>query len=321
VNAASRPRRHVRRAIGCFAVSVAAAIIGSVAFDHHVNGLSELAAGLFGVALASTAGMLVTAYATGVRIPRRARRLEAMSLAVRAGQVPSGRFQAGLRDLAPEGAWPTRWKRGRVLITPQSVVWAGRMTGRKRDLTHAQTTGSRSPDWPYRELTLRLPADYRGEHVRIMTLHLDRADLELAAPAALLEILQASIAKSSSSRGLPAQAGDRQDRGPVGAGRLQVGAGAAVEPEVHHAAFGRPGGDRDHRAAGGVTEGQGEPGRHRAGGARADRRQRQPVHQGRQLRHGGCRRDRHRGRVPRPGPGLRHRHDRDGGGDHRRGRA
>ncbi len=122
-----------------------------------------------------------------------------MSEAVDAGQVPVGRFQAGLRDLAPDGAWPARWKRGRVVITPQSVVWAGRMTGRKRSLTHAQCAGTRLPDRAYRDLTLRLPADYRGQAVRIMTLQVDGAEIELAAPAELLAILASSVAKSSPS--------------------------------------------------------------------------------------------------------------------------
>lgn len=40
--------------------------------------------------------------------------------------------------------------------------------------------------------------------------------------------------------GVPAQARDLQDRGTVGAGRLEIGLALAVEREVHHAAFGWP---------------------------------------------------------------------------------
>jgi hypothetical protein len=202
MNAARRPRRYVRRAIGFFAIAVAGIVLGSVASAHHMDGLSGLAAGFVGISLGLAIGMLATAYATGHRIPGRAQRLAAMSHAMDAGQPVSGKFEAGLRDLAPpRGAPPTRWRQGRVMITPQSVVWTSLITRRARDLTGAQCTGGRQPDPTYTELTLVLPSDYRGENVRIMTLHADGAHIELAAPAQLLEIIRYSLARAT--RGAP----------------------------------------------------------------------------------------------------------------------
>ena len=195
---ARRPKRYVRRAAGLFAVAVAGTVLGSVASVHHMNGLSGLAAGVVGLALGFAIGMLSLAYVTGHRIPRRAQQLAAMSHAMAAGQPVSGKFEAGLRDLVPpKGARPTRWKHGRVMITPQSVVWIARMTGRTRDLTGAQCTGSRRPERAFTEASLSLPFDYRGENVRIIKLHADGTDIELAAPARLLEIIRYSLARTA----------------------------------------------------------------------------------------------------------------------------
>jgi hypothetical protein len=200
--AARRPKRYVRRAAGLFAIAVAGIVSGTVASAHHMDSLSELAAGVVGITLGLAIGMLGRAFVTGHRIPRRAQQLAAMSQAMDAGQPVSGNFEAGLRDLVPpRGAPPTRWKHGRVIITPQSIVWMGRITGRARDLTGAQCIGDRRPEPAFSEVTLRLPSDYRGENVRIIKLHADGADIELAAPARLLGIILYSLARIT--RGAP----------------------------------------------------------------------------------------------------------------------
>ncbi len=72
-----------------------------------------------------------------------------------------------------------------------------RLTGRARDLTGAQCTGERQLDPGYTELTLSLPYYYRGENVRIVTLHAAGTDIELAAPAQLLEIIRYSLARTT----------------------------------------------------------------------------------------------------------------------------
>jgi hypothetical protein len=46
-------------------------------------------------------------------------------------------------------------------------------------------------------MTLRLPSYYKGESVRVITLHADGADIELAAPAHLLEIIRYSLARTT----------------------------------------------------------------------------------------------------------------------------
>ena len=166
--------------------------MGTVASAHHMNGLNGLAVGIVGIALGLAIAMLSRAYMIEVRIPMRARPLTAMSQAMDAGQVVSGEFKAGLRDLAP-GVPRTRWKHGRVKITPQSVVWVP-LTGRARDLTGAQCTGGRQIDPTYTEMTLSLPSYYKGENVRVITLHAGGTDIELAAPAQLLEIIRYSLA-------------------------------------------------------------------------------------------------------------------------------
>jgi hypothetical protein len=193
MNAARRPGRYVLRATGFFAVAVAGVVMGTVASAHHMNGLNGLAVGIVGIALGLAIGMLSKAYMTEVRIPMQARSLTAMSQAVDAGQAVSGEFKAGLRDLA---LGVTRWKQGRVKITPQSVVWVS-LTGRARDLTGAQYTGGRRIDLTYTEMTLSLPSSYKGENVRVITLHTGGTDIELAAPAQLLEIIRYSLARTT----------------------------------------------------------------------------------------------------------------------------
>ena len=202
MTAARRPRRYVRRAAGFFAIAVAGIVLGSVAFAHHMNNLSRLAAGVVGVTLGLAIGLLAQAFLIGHRFPRRTQQLAAMSQAMDAGQPVSGKFDAGLRDLVPRrGAPPRRWEHGRVMITPQSVVWMGRLTRRARDLTGAQCIGDRRPEPAFSEASLRLPAAYRGGNVRVIKLHADGTDIELAAPARLLEIILYSLARIT--RGAP----------------------------------------------------------------------------------------------------------------------
>jgi hypothetical protein len=195
MNAARRPRRYVPRATGFFAIAVAGIVLGTVASAHHMTGLNGLAVGIVGISLGLAIGMLSKAYMTAVRIPMRARPLTAMTQAMEAGQAVSGEFKAGLRDLGPEVP-RRRWKHGRVKITPQSVVWVP-LAGRARDLTGAQCTGGRQIDPTYTEMTLSLPSYYRGENVRIITLHAGGTDIELAAPAQLLEVIRYSLARTT----------------------------------------------------------------------------------------------------------------------------
>jgi hypothetical protein len=157
--------------------------------------LNGLAVGIVGIALGFAVAMLARAYRTKVPVPRQARRLIAMSEAMDAGQALSGKFKAFLRDPA-QGVPSTRWTHGRVKITPQSLVWVP-VIGRARDLTDAQCAGVRAIDWIYADMTLWLPSSYQGENVRVMTLRSDGIDLELAAPAQLLEIIRYRLARTT----------------------------------------------------------------------------------------------------------------------------
>jgi hypothetical protein len=195
MNAARRSRRYVLRSAGFFAIAVAGIAMGVIASAHHMNGLNELAVAIVGIALGLAIAMLSRAYRTEVRIPIQARSLTAMSRAMDTGQAVSGKFKAGLRVLAP-GVQPTRWKQGRVKITAQAVIWAS-MTGRVRDLTGARCTSGRQIDPTYNEMTLILPSYYKGENVRVITLHANGTDIELAAPAQLLEIIKYSLARTT----------------------------------------------------------------------------------------------------------------------------
>lgn len=207
MNAVGRPRRYVLRATGFFAIAVAGIVMGTVASAHHMDVLNGLAELIVGIALGLAIGILSKAYMTGVRIPARTRPLIAMSQAMEAGQAVSGEFKAGLRDVTP-GVPRTRWKHGRVKITPQSVIWVT-LTGRARDLTGAQCTGGRQIDPTYTEMTLSLPAYYKGENVRVITLHAGGTDIELAAPARLLEIIRYSLARTMPGATSPEASTDR----------------------------------------------------------------------------------------------------------------
>lgn len=195
MNAGQRPKRYVLRAIGCFAIAVAGIVLGTVASAHDLDVLNGLAVAVVAGALALTIAMLARAYRTKVPLPRQARRLIAMSDAVDAGQPLSGKFKALLRD-PTQGVPSTRWTHGRVKITPQSLVWAPAI-GRSRDLTHAQCAGVRAVDPIYADMTLWLPASWKGEDVRVMTLRSDGIDLELAASAQLLEIIRYRLARTT----------------------------------------------------------------------------------------------------------------------------
>lgn len=194
MNASPRPRRYVLRAIGCFAIAIAGIALGTAATAHRMNGLNGLAVGIVGVALGLTVAMLAPAYRAQVPVPRQVRRLTAMSEAMGAGQAHSGTFKAVLRD-PTQGPPSTRWTHGRVKVTPQSLVWMPSI-GRARDLTDAQCVGVRPIDWIYADMTLTLPASFKGGNVRVMTLRSDGTDLELAAPAQLLEIIGSCLART-----------------------------------------------------------------------------------------------------------------------------
>jgi hypothetical protein len=194
MNAARRRKRPALRATGFFAVLVAGIVMGTVASAHHMDVLNGVAVGIVAITLGIGFGQLVKAYQTQVRLPVQTRPLIAMSEAMDAGQPVSGEFKAGLRDVTP-GVPRAYWKHGRVKITPQSVIWVP-LTGRARDLTAAQCTGDRRIDTTYTEITLNLPSYYKGENVRVITLHAGGTDIELAAPARLLEIIRYSLART-----------------------------------------------------------------------------------------------------------------------------
>jgi hypothetical protein len=194
MNAARRRKRPALRATGFFAVLVAGIVMGTVASAHHMDVLNGVAVGIVGITLGIGVSQLIKAYQTQVRLPVQTGPLIAMSQAMDAGQPVSGEFKAGLRDVTP-GVPRTFWKHGRVKITPQSVIWVP-VTGRARDLTAAQCTGDRRIDTTYTEITLNLPSYYNGENVRVITLHAGGSDIELAAPARLLEIIRYSLART-----------------------------------------------------------------------------------------------------------------------------
>jgi hypothetical protein len=195
MNAARRRKRPALRAIGFFAVAVAGIVMGTVASAHHMDVLNGVAVLIVGITLGLGVGQFIKAYQTEVRLPVQTRPLIAMSQAMDAGQPVSGEFKAGLRDVTP-GVPRTYWKHGRVKITPQSVIWVP-LTGRARDLTAAQCTGDRRIDTTYTEITLNLPSYYKGENVRVIMLHAGGTDIELAAPARLLEIIRYSLARTT----------------------------------------------------------------------------------------------------------------------------
>jgi hypothetical protein len=207
-------------AAGSFVIAVASIVMGTVADAHHLSGVSHLAAIVAGLALGLMFGLLGMAYFIGVSVPSLARRLTEMVQAMEAGQPVSGSFWAGLRDLVPrspgreEGSWPgsdepfplpgqrprlTRWLRGQVVITPESVMWH-RTRGGARDLTGAQCTAERRPDPSYTEMTLTMPHLYQGEPLRVITLHANGTDVELVTQVQLLEILRYSLARTPSIR-------------------------------------------------------------------------------------------------------------------------
>jgi hypothetical protein len=219
--------RYLRWVAGFIVLAAVGIAAGVLAAAHHISGLSHLAAIVTGLAFGLAIGMTARAYILGVRIPSHARQLAAMAQAVDDQQPVSGRFWAGLRDVVPRnqedrpndllpvpGQPPrlARWMSGRVVITPGSVLWVRGITGRKRDLTGAECTGERHPDPGYREMTLTVPSSYKGEALRVITLHADGTDVELITQAQLLEVLRSSLARTSRTRGssasLPAGSGD-----------------------------------------------------------------------------------------------------------------
>jgi hypothetical protein len=189
-------RRYVLYGVGFLALAVAGIVVGTAIDADPSYNLGRLAAGLVGLAAVVSVAMFRMAYITGVRDPAMARELSWMLEGMAAGQPLSGTFVASLRDLAP-GAPPAPWQPGRVRITPYSVVWARGTSGRTRDLTGAQCAGDRPRDRSYADAGLRLPDYYKGENIRVITLHAGGTDVELAAPAPLLEILRYSVAKTT----------------------------------------------------------------------------------------------------------------------------
>jgi len=212
-----RSLRYVLLAGVFLVILLAGAALGAAADAHHMSGLGHLAAIVAGVALGLVIVMISRAYLIGVRVPSLSRQVTAMVAAMGAGQPVSGRFWAGLRDLGPRPAGPdetgrpepddefplpaqppriARWMSGRVEITPQSVTWVRRMTGRARDLTDAECTGERLLDLGYSEMTLTVPKYYQGEILRVITLRANGTDVELVTQVQFLEILRYSVART-----------------------------------------------------------------------------------------------------------------------------
>jgi hypothetical protein len=208
--------RYVLLAAGFFVLAVAGIVIGTVADAHRMSGLSSLAVIVVGLALGLVIAMSVRAYILGVRLPSLARQLTAMVEAMNSGQPVSGQFWAGLRDLEPRSAgkeagsrtgsdemFPlpgqpprlARWVSGRVVITPKSVVWVRRISGRTRDLTGAQCTNERRTD-PYTEMTLTMPDSYKGEILRVLALGVSGTDVEVITQVQQLEILRYSLERT-----------------------------------------------------------------------------------------------------------------------------
>ena len=209
-------------AAGFLVLALAGIVTGTVAEVHHMSGLSHLAAAVAGLAFGLAIGMTGRAYIIGVRVPSLARQLTAMVQAMDADQLVSGRFWAGLRDLVPgplgreKGNRPgsndpfplpgqrprlTRWISGQVVITPESVIWVRGMAGRARDLTGAVCTGERRLDPGYTEMTLTVPRSYKGEILKVITLHTNGTDVELVTQVRFLEVLRFSLAQTPSMHG------------------------------------------------------------------------------------------------------------------------
>jgi len=213
--------RYRLQAAGFFVLAVAGMVLAAVAEAHRLSGWSHLGAIVVGGALGLGFGLLGKAYFIGVSVPSMGRQLTAMVQAMEAGQPVSGSFWAGLRDLVPksrhheEGSWPgsdepfplpgqvphlTRWLSGKVVITPESVIWR-RTAGGTRDLTGAQCTGERRTDPSYTEMSLTMPQLYQGEPLRVITLHVNGNDVEVVTQVQLLEILRYSLARTPSIHG------------------------------------------------------------------------------------------------------------------------
>ena len=212
--------RYVLLAAGLFALAVAVTVVGTVAEAHRLSGVSHLAATVVGIAVALMLGLLARAYFIGVSVPSLARQVTAMVQAMEAGQPVTGSFWAGLRDLVPkspgrpdkspprsEEPFPlpgqpprlTRWLSGKVVITPESVIWR-RTHGRVCDLTGAECTGERRPDPSYTEMTLTKPRLYQGEPLRVITLQANGTDVELVTQVQLARVLRYSLARTAVTR-------------------------------------------------------------------------------------------------------------------------
>jgi hypothetical protein len=211
-----RPARYVLLAAGFFILAVAGIVVGTVADAHRLSGLSRLGAIVFALGFAVTISLLCRAYFIGVSVPSLGQQMAAMVRAMQTGQPASGSFWAGLRDLTPTstggedassagsedpftlpGQSPrlARWLTGRLVITPESVMWR-RTAGRARNLTGAKCTGERRPEAAYTEMTLTKPRLYRGEPLTVIMLHVNGSDVELVTQVQLAEIVRYSLART-----------------------------------------------------------------------------------------------------------------------------
>jgi hypothetical protein len=188
-----QPWHYVLLAGVFFVVAVAAISVIGVLAEHHVGKLVELPAAVMAGALVGAAAMLRIAYVIGVRDPAMGRQLQSAAHAVAAGEEVPGSLAAALRKGPPDDRRP-RWRQGRVRIAGQSVTWRCRGTGGERDLTGGEFTSERRVDLAYREMTLRLPDSWTGADVRVVTLQVNGEEMELAAPAQVLEIIRRALA-------------------------------------------------------------------------------------------------------------------------------
>jgi len=200
-----RPRRpwHYLLLAGVFfVVVIAASSVGAILAAHHVGRLQELPIAVTGAGIAGILAMLRLAYVTGVRDPAIEKRTEAAARAAGTGQPVPARLPVALRAAPPEVRGP-RWRHGRVRITPQRVTWKRLGAGRERDLTGGRFISERGADLTYTEMALRVPGSWPLLSITVVTLRKDGQDVELAAPASVIEILRHALARGGGTDGRP----------------------------------------------------------------------------------------------------------------------
>jgi hypothetical protein len=79
-------------------------------------------------------------------------------------------------------------------MSPSDARYASRRSAAEGGIARAW----RLPlDLGYTDANLTLPGYYKGENLRVITLHANGTDVEVAAPAQLLDILRHSLARTT----------------------------------------------------------------------------------------------------------------------------